>query len=131
MESTENAGTLTTRPLKFSGQHLFVNIAAEQGELTAEVLDRDGNPIAPFTRENCEPVRGNKTLVEAKWRGTADLSPLADKPVRFRFHLRNGALYSFWVSSDKSGASNGFVAAGGPGFTGPRDTIGVKGFSAP
>ena len=26
-------GQLTTRPLKFSGEHLFVNVAAPQGEL--------------------------------------------------------------------------------------------------
>ena len=105
----------------FSGKHLFVNVAAAQGELRVEVLDRDGQVIAPFTRENCEPVRVDKTLVEVKWRGAADLSSLSGKPVCFRFHLANGALYAFWVSADAGGASNGFVAAGGPGFAGPQD----------
>ena len=38
--------------------------------------------------------------------------------------LRNGALYSFWTTPDASGASHGYVAAGGPGFTGPTDTTG-------
>jgi hypothetical protein len=33
-------------------------------------------------------------------------------------------LYSFWVSPDRSGASYGYVAAGGRGFTGSRDTVG-------
>jgi len=28
------------------------------------------------------------------------------------------------VSQEESGASQGYVAAGGPGFTGPTDTIG-------
>ena len=46
------------------------------------------------------------------------------KLVRFRFHLEDGNLYSFWVSPDNSGASRGYVAAGGPGFTGPTDTVG-------
>ncbi len=32
--------------------------------------------------------------------------------------------YSFWVSLDKTGASHGYVAAGGPGFDGPIDTLG-------
>ena len=41
-----------------------------------------------------------------------------------RFHLKNGSLYAFWVSPDESGASHGYVGAGGPGFTGPRDTVG-------
>ena len=50
------------------------------------------------------------------------------KPVRFRFHLTNGALYAFWVSPDASGASRGYVAAGGPGFTGATDTVGKAGY---
>ena len=50
-----------------------------------------------------------------------DLSSLANQPVRFRFHLRNGDLYSFWVSPEISGASLGYVAAGGPGFSSNRD----------
>lgn len=33
--------------------------------------------------------------------------------------LRAGSkLYSFWITSDKRGASHGYVAAGGPGFAG-------------
>jgi hypothetical protein len=51
-----------------------------------------------------------------RWEGVEDLSSVMNQPVRFRFHLRNGALYSFWVSPQISGASHGYVAAGGPGF---------------
>jgi hypothetical protein len=58
-----------------------------------------------------------------KWKG-ADLSALAGKPVRLRFHLKNAQLYSFWVSAHANGASQGYVAAGGPGFTGIQDSVG-------
>jgi hypothetical protein len=37
-------------------------------------------------------------------------------------------LYSFWVSPERSGASQGYVAAGGPGFTGARDTVGAAAY---
>ena len=50
------------------------------------------------------------------WKGGADLSPLKGKTVHFRFQLSHGQLYSFWVSPETSGASHGYVAAGGPGF---------------
>ena len=60
-----------------------------------------------------------------RWKGVADLSALGKQPVRLRFYLKNGALYSFWMSRDSQGASRGYVAAGGPGFTGPVDTAGV------
>jgi hypothetical protein len=120
MDAGPNEGTLITRPVQFKGSRLFVNVAAPNGELKAEVLDGKG-VVAPFTRANCQPVRGDHTLAEVKWTGSEDLSALAGRPVRFRFFLRDGSLYSFWVSPDKSGASHGFVAAGGPGFTGPTD----------
>jgi hypothetical protein len=115
---------LTTRPLKFSGKNLFVNLAAPQGELRVEVLDQEGHVIAPFTKENCTVANGDKTLLKITWKDSSDLSKLAGQPIRFRFHLKNGALYSFWVSPDESGASHGYVAAGGPGFTGPTDAEG-------
>ena len=60
------------------------------------------------------------------WKEAEDLAALAGQPVRFRFHLRDGALFSFWVSPSPYGASNGYVAAGGPGVTGPADTVGKR-----
>ena len=117
-------GTLTTRPVRFSGRYLFVNVDSHAGELTVEALDKKGRVIAPFSEENCAPIRSDKTMQRVTWRGVKDLSALAGKPVKFRFQLKNGDLYSFWVSPEASGASHGCVAAGGPGFTGPTDTVG-------
>ena len=119
------AGTLTTRPLQFRGRHLFVNANSHDGELRVEVLDQKGNVIAPFSKENCQRVESNSTRQAVTWDGADDLSSLAGKPVRFRFHLENGQLYSFWVSDTPAGASNGYVAGGGPGFTTHRDSVGA------
>jgi hypothetical protein len=93
-----------------------------------DVLDEDGQPIAPFTRENCVPVRADATCQPVTWQGADDLSRLAGRPVRFRFHLSDGHLYAFWVSPEATGASHGYVAAGGPGFTGPTDTRGREAY---
>ena len=131
MDAGAAGGTLTTRPVRFSGKHLFVNVDAPEGELRVEVLDAEGQPIAPFTRENCTPVSADKTLEPVQWQDVDDLSALAGKAVHFRFHLRNGRLYAFWVSPDASGASHGYVAAGGPGFTGPTDSVGAAGYAEP
>lgn len=124
LQAGPSVGSLTTRPVTFSGKHLFVNVAAPSGELRAEVLDADGKAIPPFTRANSTALREDSTLARIRWKGARDLSALRGKPVRFRFWLRNGGLYAFWVSPDESGASRGYVAAGGPGFTGPTDTVG-------
>jgi hypothetical protein len=123
-DAGDEEGTLTTRPVRFHGKHLFVNVDAAKGELRAEVLDDNGKVIEPFTRARCVPVRTDKTLQPVAWPEGTDLTPLAGQRVRFRFSLKNGRLYLFWVSAAKSGASQGYVAAGGPGYTGPTDTVG-------
>jgi len=145
MDASNNTETLTTRPVTFNGKHLFVNVDCPEGglkvevlnangttidraRLTGRVLSEDAEAIEPFTLANSEPIADDRTLVRVKWRGGKDLADLAGKPVRFRFHLRNGSLYSFWVSPDKSGASHGYVGAGGPEFTGPTDTVGAAAF---
>ena len=94
---------MSTRPLRFSGQKLFVNL---NGALKVEVV---GGPSATLEANSVKaPV-------------DLDLSAWAGKPVRFRFTLAKGSLYSFWVSADARGASRGYVAAGGPEFAGARD----------
>ena len=124
MDAGETPGVLTTRPVRFTGKYLFVNADADGGEFRVEVLTEDHKVIQPFTRRNCVPVNTDKTLRLVNWNGAKDLSALAGRPVRLRFHLRNGSLYAFWVSPDRNGASHGYVAAGGPGFTGPTDIVG-------
>jgi hypothetical protein len=126
MDAGAQPGTLTTRPLTFRGRYPFVNVDARAGTLRAEILDQAGRPLAPFTLENCQPVKVDRTRQPLQWRGAADLSRVAGQPVRFRFQLTNGRLYAFWVSPERSGASHGYVAAGGPEFTGPVDTVGGK-----
>ncbi len=79
---------------------------------------------APLTMRNCKGISADRTLVRLTWR-RGDLSKLAGEPVRFRFHLTDGSLYAFWVSPDRSGASHGYVGAGGPGFTGATDRAGM------
>jgi len=112
--------TVTTRPLRFSGGFLFVNADARSGDLLVEVLDEAGRIIEPFSAANCASVRGDATKLAVTWAG-GSLAMLAGQTVRFRFILRGARLYSFWVSRSTSGASGGYVAAGGPGFAGPID----------
>jgi hypothetical protein len=67
----------------------------------------------------------DRTLRAVHWQGAPDLSAVSGKPVKLRFHLSNASLYSFWISPEESGASHGYVAAGGPGFDSPTDTVGL------
>lgn len=120
MDADAKTGTLTTRLLTFSGRYLFVNVDCPHGELRVEVLDEDGRGIVPFSAGNCEVISTDQTLKPVNWKG-GDLSTLAGKPVKFRFHLIRGSFYAFWVSPDESGVSRGYVAAGGPDYQGVVD----------
>lgn len=120
LDAGETGGTLTTRPVTFRGKYLFVNADAKGGELTAEVLDERGRVVSGLARADCVPVRADRTRQAVTWK-TGELAQVAGKPVKFRFHLQKGQLFAFWASPEKSGASHGYVAAGGPGFTGLRD----------
>jgi len=116
MDAGEMPGTLTTRLVRFQGSHLFVNVDAAKGGLRVDVLDAGGQVLA-----TSETTVGDATKVRVQWQKGFGLGTLNKTPVRFRFHLTNGSLYSFWVSADEKGASNGFVAAGGPEYSGVRD----------
>ena len=124
MDAGIATGTLTTRPIIFSGKHLFINASVPQGFLRAEVRDLNGKPIAPFTLKNSVPFTGDSTIAQMHWQGGVDLSMLAGTPIRLHIELSNGSFYAFWISKDETGRSDGYVAAGGPGYTGIRDTIG-------
>jgi hypothetical protein len=124
MDAGCREGELLTRPLRFSGKNLFVNVNAPHGELRVEVLDEKGNLFSRFAANRCSPIRENSTLCEVRWQDVTDLSALANQSVRFRFLLRNGRLYSFWVSPGADGASYGYVAVGGPGFHEAKETAG-------
>jgi hypothetical protein len=126
MDAGASPGALTTRPLRFAGKYVFVNAAAAKGELRVEALDDAGKVIEPFSAANCTPVTSDSVTQRITWKNADDVSALSGKVIQFRFHLRDGALYSFWVSPETSGASHGYVAAGGPGFTEMTDTVGLN-----
>ena len=126
MDAGPEGGVLTTRPLVFSGRYLFVNADSADGDLRVGILGEDDQELHAYRVDECTPVSTDKTSCRVTWGPTADLAPLSGRPVRFRFHLRNGQLYAFWVSPDTSGASYGYVAGGGPGFTSNRDTVGTR-----
>lgn len=130
MQAGPGGGTLTTRPVSFAGKFLFVNTDCPNGKLVVEVLDVQNRPMDAFTADRCQPVSTDSTLAQVRWRNAPSLARLADTPVRFRFHLTNGSLYSFWVSPETDGRSNGYLAAGGPGYPGLVDTAGLKGLKA-
>lgn len=89
-------GFIDTRPMVLEGSRLWVNAAAA-GALAVEVTEADGRKVLPgWDRSACVALSGDQTRAEIRWRGR-ELSELAGKRVRLRFHLRDADLYSFWL----------------------------------
>ena len=114
-------GEIVTQPLEFAGGHLFVNADARFGAVSAEVQDGQGDVLKGFAAEDAVVRRRiDATKIELGWK-TASLASLSGRTIRFRFRLQVATLYSFWVSKSAQGESRGFVAAGGPDYSGLLD----------
>ena len=95
MDGGADEGMLTTRPLEFSGGKLFVNVDAPKGELRVEVLDEGGKALPGFSRDECNVITSDSVKTQVTWKRAESMQGLAGKPIRLRFCLRNGSLYSF------------------------------------
>lgn len=121
-------GELVTKPLSFTGSHLFVNAECLFGNVRAEILDGAGKVVPGFSRADCRWLKYvDRTKVEMVWKGASPDTwvPLGAVKVagllRIRFVLRCATIYSFWISLSVRGESRGYVAAGGPAYRGLRD----------
>jgi hypothetical protein len=106
---------LTTEKIKFDGKYFLVNVETS-GNLRVEIIDSNNKVIPGFTKEDCLPFSGNNTKQIMTWKRNNNLSSLIGKQVKIKFYLTKGDLYSFWISTRKTGESNGYTAGGGPGL---------------
>ena len=89
-------GELITKPVTFTGQQLSVNYSTSAaGGLYVELQDLAGQPLAGFSREDCLEHYGDSTEQVIRWKSGTDVSTLAGKPIRIRFILKDGDLYSY------------------------------------
>ena len=93
----DEGGFVETRAIRFEGSRLFVNADASNGEIRVDIVNERGREVlAGWEPEKCVPIRGDHLRTEVQWQGR-ELRSLAGKTVRFRFHLRDAHLYSFWL----------------------------------
>ena len=101
MDADYKGGFLTTPPLVFSGNRLVLNQnAGGQGTIFVELRDANNEPIPGYELADCEEITCNDVAWEVRWRGKADLSGLAGRPVRLHFKMRAAKLYAFQFAAD-------------------------------
>ena len=119
MQAGTEEGHFITDAVTVNGNYLFVNVDVhrKKGKLLVEVLDAKGTPIPGFTKKDCSILkRMDSTKQMIVWKNKTDLSELSGKNISLKFYLTDGDLYSFWISSWKTGESGGYTAGGGPGL---------------
>lgn len=111
MKPQDEKGELTTEILKYQGEYVFVNADCPKGELAVEVLDEGGNVIPGYSAADCVTMAQDRTKYRIRWK-TRDFLDLPGDKIRLRFILKNGKLYSFWITDSAEGKSHGYLAAG-------------------
>ena len=89
-------GEFVTKPLIFKGSKLEINYSTSAaGSIRVEIQDKDGNPIPGNTLAECHQIFGDEIERTVAWKGGENLKPLAGKPIRLRFELKDADLFSF------------------------------------
>jgi hypothetical protein len=89
-------GTVTTRLLAPTGRRLVVNANSSAGELRVEVLTADGVPVPGYTLDDAAPISADTLGMPVRW-AASDRLPNIGGPIRLRFSLSRGDLYSYTI----------------------------------
>ena len=102
IDADYKGGSLTTPPLLFSGNRLVLNQnAGGQGTIFVELRDVNDQPLPGYQLADCEEITCNDVAWEVRWRGKADISHLASRPIKLHFKMRAAKLYAFQFASDE------------------------------
>ena len=95
----EDEGWLITRREPFHEPAVTINAqVAAGGYVTAEILDRHGNIIPGFSRQECEPFTGDSVRHVLKWKSGAFSPRETRADYKIRFWLKSADLYSYLPS---------------------------------
>jgi hypothetical protein len=122
IDGGEDEGTVTTKPLRFTGTRLTVNAKVEEGgHLAVEILDSENHPIDGFGEKDCDFMTTDEVRHVMTWNGSPYVSPPIVRPktpeeelawqppmkvlartpwhfgtpIKLKFHLKKARLYSF------------------------------------
>jgi hypothetical protein len=90
------SGELITKPITFRGEQLVLNYATSAaGSVRIELQDAAGKPLPGYTLDDAVELYGDQIAEAYRWKQGADVSKLAGQPIRVRFVVRDGDVYSY------------------------------------
>jgi hypothetical protein len=93
----DRMGVIETVLVDPENPYLYVNANAENGSLTAELLDEQRRVIPGYSHEECRAVVTDDVRSAIRWQNH-DTVP-KDRPFFIRFHLTDGEVFSFSFNS--------------------------------
>lgn len=93
LHAGDSEGIIETVPIQPGGEQLIVNADVRSGRLLVEVLDAVGRVVPGYGKSNCLPLSGGGVRQKVAWRDHSSLPE--DQPLRLRFSLTGGDLYSY------------------------------------
>ncbi len=95
LRTSHAGGEMVTRPLRFEGNRLVLNVATSAaGGVRVEIQDAGGKPLKGFALADCPEFAADRIAHVVSWAIGADVGALAGKPVRLRFAMRDADLYA-------------------------------------
>ncbi len=94
LDAGSDVGVVTTRLLMNLEGELRLNADAGAGEIRVEVLDRTGEVLPGYGRDECRPMSEEGIDFPVRWRAHEKL-PRSREPLRIRFVLTRASLFSF------------------------------------
>jgi hypothetical protein len=95
LQAQTTPGTVETHTFVPEGQQVFVNADVKTGRLMVDVLDAKGQVIQGYDKASSLIQNQDSVQLVIQWNDTKLLP--ANTPIRLRFHLENGNLFSYRI----------------------------------
>ncbi len=95
LQAKEKPGKVETHDFIAEGKKLVVNADVKSGKLMVEVLNAAGDVIKGYDKESSVILNQDSVRMEIQWKDADALT--AGIPIRLKFHLENGDLYSYRI----------------------------------
>lgn len=94
LESANGMGTVGTVALLWKGGELEVNAQSPNGRVRVRVTDPKGEPLSGYDFGDCEPLTGDETAWQPKWKNGKTMGLLGTRTLRLEIELTSARLYA-------------------------------------
>ena len=94
LESYATTGSIATRPVRFNGKRLTLNVNAPYGSVRVRLIDSNGKAYPGFDFRDSIPFTGNELFHSPSWKGNPNIEGLGDVPIHIEIEVTRGEIYA-------------------------------------